>query len=853
MKTAIDYTSRPKRLHASRESLQALWEQGLKGRELLTEHTKIVDSFISDAFSACPEANKNMALVALGGYGRAELFPFSDIDIMLLYTPEVEAQVPAIVKSVFYPLWDAGLEVGHSVRTVEACLADAESDFLFQVSLVDARFICGDRSLFSLLRDEFNKSLSEDRKKSFVENMISRREERQRRFGSHSYLLEPNIKESRGGLRDIHAVLWTSKVLFGLGDARSLEGAGIITARERADMEESWDFLVQIRNRLHYVKSGKNDRLFFEYQEEIARSFDCKDSNNMLAVEDFMRKLHRCLQTLAVISDLFFEYIEELLHLSTCNTEDLILEPGIGIISCHIAFTDPSLLKKYPPLSMRIFVQAARTGLPIHYQTRRIINSSLELIDEKLRSSRQMAGAFMEVLQGGNRPVDILETMLDTGLLSAYIPEFSGVRFLAQHDVYHIYTVDRHLVQTVAELHELEEKEHRIFKALKSPHILYLAALLHDIGKGLNGHHAERGAEIVRDIGERMGLSPQENASLSFLVHNHLYLLHISMRRDLEDEALILKCARRIRDLERLDMLYLLSIADSKATGPGAWNDWKAALLQELYLKISLFLEGSELIDPDRVQAIEWMRDQIASRLGERGQERLAIMPDDYILSFTPEAIERHIRLKPRLSEQPSLLLAEDRESYWSLLVMARDRTGLLAKIFGVLALHNLNVLAAQIFTLKDGTAVDVLDVKSSVDEDYDVQDWDTLKKDLNLALDDRLGLTHRLAKKHRPVKLGDWQRHPRHQSEVVLDNETSDLYTILEVYAEDRTGLLYAITHTLADFGIGISRAKIGSKSDQVVDVFYIQDKRGQKISAPDLQKEIQDALLYAVDHEAF
>ncbi|NIA08218.1 MAG: ACT domain-containing protein, partial [Nitrospiraceae bacterium] len=294
-------------------------------------------------------------------------------------------------------------------------------------------------------------------------------------------------------------------------------------------------------------------------------------------------------------------------------------------------------------------------------------------------------------------------------------------------------------------------------------------------------------------------------------------------------------------------------IADSKATGPGAWNDWKAALLQELYLKISLFLEESELADPDRAQAIEWMRQQIASRLGEKGQENLAIMPDDYILSFTPEAIERHIRLKPRLLEQPSLLLPEDRGPYWSLLVMATDRAGLLAKIFGVLALHNLDVLAAQIFTLSDGTAVDVLDVKSSVDEDYKVQDWGALKKNLRLALDNRLGLAHRLAKKYRPVKKGNWQRHPRHQTEVVLDNETSDLYTILEVYAEDRTGLLYAITRTLADFGIGISRAKIGSKVDQVVDVFYIQDKTGQKISAPDLQKEIRDALLYAVEREAF
>jgi [protein-PII] uridylyltransferase len=849
----LDHSSKSDGLRSGHEALQILWERGLKGRELLIEHTRIIDAFLSEAFSACSKAKEKMALIALGGYGRAELFPFSDIDVMLLYEPEVEARVPAVAESVFYPLWDAGLEVGHGVRTVEACLADAQKDFFFQVALLDARFIYGDEPLFSRLKYEFIKRFLKGRKKTFVEDMIAHRKKRHKRFGANAYLLEPNIKESRGGLRDIHAILWTSKVLFGLEDIKSIEEAGLITKEERIALEDSWDYLLRIRNRLHYINSRKNDRLFFEHQEEISGFLGYQDSNNMLGVEYFMREVYSNLQTVAITSDLFFENVEEVSKLSACSKENKILEPGIEVINCRIKLTEPSLFEEHPYLLMRLFAHAARTGLPIHYGTRRLVSANLDLIDEELRSSKHMAEAFLQVLQDANRPLEILEAMLDTGLLTAYIPEFFEIKSLAQHDVYHIHTVDRHLLQTVAELHSLKEEEPQIFMALKSPHILYLAALLHDIGKGRGGHHADRGAEIVRDIAKRMGLSSEECACLSFLVQKHLYLVHIAMRRDLDDETLILKCAGKIQDLERLNMLYLLSIADSKATGPNVWNDWKAALVHDLYLKITLFLEGSEINDYYRIQALDWMKHQIASRLGEKGKESLAIMPDDYILGFTPEAIERHIQLKAQLSDQPSLVLVEDRRTYWSLLVMAKDRTGLLARIFGILALHNLNVLTAQIFTLGDGTAIDVLDVKSLVNKGYNEQDWEALKKNLNLALDDRLGLAHRLAGKYRPIRSDDWQKYLKRQAQVVLDNETSDLYTIVEVYAEDRIGLLYDITHTLADFGLNISSAKISTKVDQVVDVFYVQDKNGQKISTHDLQEEIRNALLHAVNCGVF
>ncbi len=835
------------RLRRGRDALQSFWAKGLVGRSLLIEHTRLMDSFIQDIFSRCKEpASGQMAVVALGGYGRQELFPFSDIDILLLYPTDAESTIEAVAETLFYPLWDAGLEVGHGVRTIEACMETAREDFFFQVAMLDARLLCGNQALFEDLIAQFSKTFIQGNRKEFVLQMLDHRRERHRRFGSHVYLLEPNIKESRGGLRDLQAMIWVSKVLFGLGDLKAMEDAGLLSMEEREQLEEAWEALIQLRNRLHFVSGRKNDRLYFEYQEELSRTGPKIYGPQIRSVEAFMQQVHNHLHTIAVASDLFFEHIDDALRLSP-KGEDRYLEHGIEIIDGRIHLTDPDILSRRPHYLMRVFQHAAAEGLPIHHRTRRLVRANLSLVDDKLRSSLRMAKAFLEIFTSPHNPFPVLEAMLDTGLLTAYIPEFERVKSLVQHDVYHTYTVDRHLLQTVSELHALRREEERVFASLDKPQVLFLAALLHDLGKGDGHGHAKRGAEMAAEIGKRLGLAPQDIDTLSFLVAKHLFLVDTAMRRDLEDEALILKCAREIIDQGRLDMLYLLSIADSRATGPTVWTDWKAALLQELYLKIAHLLERSDLIDPDRVQAVQWMKGQVLEFLGEEDRDLLDIMPEDYLLSFTPEAIVQHLRLREELGDKPFLLVPEDRRHYWSVLLIARDRPGLLARIFGVLALHNLDVLAAQIFTLKDGTAVDILEVESSVHKDYEEQDWEAVRRDMDLALRDRLALSYRLASKLRPLGQASGQVCLRPGAEVVIDNETSDFYTLVEVYVEDRRGLLYDITKTLSDFGLDIFRAKIGTRADQVVDVFYVLDRWGQKITEPDLQEELKNALKYA------
>ncbi|HIJ77721.1 MAG: [protein-PII] uridylyltransferase [Desulfobulbaceae bacterium] len=838
-------------LRAKRDALEYLWRQGLSGQALLHKNSRLIDDYLAECFAKCPEAQEGMVLTALGGYGRRELFPFSDIDLLLLHTPAAEKRLPAVTEALFYPLWDAGLEVGHGVRTTEACLIDARNDFFFQVSLLDARPLAGSTELFDELKQAFRQQLIEGHRQDFLQNMMYHRLERHSRYGMHSYRLEPNIKESRGGFRDIHAMLWVAQALFSLQNLKEINDAGLLTSREMSDFEQAWNHLVKIRNRLHYLSGRKNDQLFFEHQEEMAKAFKYSNSNGVLGVERFMQDLYRHLQTIATTTDLFFEHVDETLGAARPMTTEQTIEPGITVRAGRLHLTDQELINKRPYLLLRIFSQAARTGLKIHHRSRKLVSANLHLIDDKLRRSKRMAKAFFEILHLADNPGKILATMLDTGLLTAYIPEFNQVHSLAQHDVYHINTVDRHLLQSVSEVKNLFAKE-TPFANINSPQILLLAALLHDIGKGHRDDHSQRGAELARQIGERLAMAEDEVNCLCFLIEKHLFLTITALRRDLEDEEFIRECAKQIKSPERLAMLYLLSLADAKATGPTAWNDWKDSLLLELSLKITHLLERSELKLPDMSQGVEWLQDRICELVADKKID-LAILPEEYLLNFKPEEVAHHLKLQAELTDQTMAIVEhEDNGPCGSVLVISKDCTGLLSKICGTLVLHGLHVIGAQIFTWKNGVAVDLLNIRPTTDLTYQELNWEKLSEDLNLALKNRLGLTHRLVNKFKTSFRNNEQKGIKTPPRVIIDNNSSTQYTIVEVFANDRPGLLYDITRTLADFEINIHRAKIGSEGDQVVDVFYTLDSFGTKINARDFQEEVTRALLYVAGGNA-
>ncbi|MEN8200056.1 MAG: [protein-PII] uridylyltransferase [Thermodesulfobacteriota bacterium] len=847
------------KLHAQREALEKFWEDGLKGQSLLAEQSRLVDAFVVEHFAATIDdaVAESVALVALGGYGRSELFPYSDIDILILYREEAKGELETVASGVLYPLWDSGLDVGHGVRTLEECLSFAGEDFFFQVALLDGRFLAGSSTLFDELMKQYRMRFIEGERDGFVRAMKRFRRERRERFGSHSYLLEPNIKECKGGMRDIQAMLWTAAVVFGLSDLEAIAGAGILQKDEKTAFVDSWNMLIRVRNRLHYISGRKNDQLYFEQQEEVAAAFGYRTEKGLLGVEGFMRDLYSHLQTIAVTSDLFFDHVDDVLGLAGGGVgKSRVLEKGIeernGRI--HLVASEQELASR-PYLLMRCYLASAKSGFPLYHRSRKVVSEHLGLVGDKLRSSARMAKPFLEIMESGENVLAVLESMLETGLLTAYIPEFRRIESLAQYDVYHIYTVDRHLLQSVAELRLAAQEEEGVFQSIASPHILYLATLLHDIGKGAGGDHCEIGSAIVGAVGKRLGLDGAECRCLEFVVRHHLFLPEKALRRDLGDELFIRQCAEKIGNTERLAMLYLLAVADSRATGPSAWSEWKGSLLSEIYLKVHPHLQFSAVGDVAQHvdQGVDWLREQVASLLAKEVGDHIAVkdLPADYLLSFTPEAVAAHVRIHAenhKLLQQKALLFPQKQQAQWSLLIMCPDHSGLLAKICGVLNLHNLSVLNAQIFTWRDGTAMDVLDVRPEDGVLYEEMDWQAVNDDLNLALNHRLGLGHRLYKKfssglgrrRRPVGIDE--------TRIVVDNEASSGYTIVEVYSTDSPGQLYRITQTLADFGITIYRAYIATEVEQLIDVFYVLDSDGEKVTEERYIEELRAGLLHGM-----
>ncbi|MDW7772970.1 MAG: [protein-PII] uridylyltransferase [Desulfobulbaceae bacterium] len=856
----------PAILHSQREALENLWNRGISGHELLKLLTRMADEFIISHFSssaAVHSAGGKIALIALGGYGRRELYPFSDIDLLLLHDRRAAKSMQQVAESILYPLWDSGYEVGHSVRTTSNAVDFARQDFIFLVSLLDARLLAGSEELFNKLRQRLQSKVLEGGRREFVEVMEAFREIRREKFGSHSYLLEPHIKEGKGGLRDIQSMLWVGNAVFGLYGIEAMEDAGLLEKTEMQEFVKSWNMLARIRNRLHYISGRKNDQLFFEYQEEMTGAFGYKDSSGVLAVEHFMREVYSHLQTVAVVTDLFFEHVREVLGFEGMSRREKQLDKDIVARngSVRLAVRAHELQAK-PHLMMRLFLQSGKTSLPLHHRTRQAVGNNLHLIDNKFRSSRKNARMFIEILLESRYPMQVFETMLESGLLTTYIPEFAGIESLAQHDLYHIYTVDRHQLQTVAELAELRTLESNLFQGLQSPHLLYLAALLHDIGKGRRKDHSELGAEIVKTIGERLGLAAEEIECLAFLVQYHLFLPENALRRDLEDLEFIRQCADLIEDIDRLTMLYLLTVADSKATGPSAWSSWKASLILELFLRIKSCLEAGCTLEhfpvvseAEEEKGVLWLKSQILG-LVRNTPVRMNVdhLPDDYLMSFTPEIVAHHLRLhydEAARLRQRALVFPEIRQGYWSLLVMTRNRHGLLAKLCGVLALHNLGVLGAHIFTWPDETVVDVLNVIPLSNVDFSEHDWQSLEEDLNQAINYRLDVGGQLYQKTASPGFRQKRRVQQLKLEVVIDNEASRRFTIIEVYAADRLGTLYNLAQTLADFGLEIHRARIATEVEQLIDIFYVSFENGKKLEDPAQIDKVREALEHIIHNE--
>lgn len=816
----------------------------------------------------CP-ARSGWAAIAVGGFGRCDLSFVSDLDLLFLYQNRLPASLKEIVRELTYSLWDAGFEVGHVTASVSSIKSLVREDFTVFTSYLEPRFIAGDEDFYREWHASFLESSVRKRHRRFLADLVAYRQRRLMQYGESSYLLEPHIKEGVGGLRDLHVIRWAGQVFIQDSSLEALRHQELLTREEQHWLEQAQDFLWRVRLQLHQLAGKRQDQLLFPEQEEIAQRLGFMDSRQGAAVEAFMRLYYRHTARIRRSTSFFLERLEEregprggVLR----RFRRRILPGPFLLEGKYLHFLQPELVAKSPRLLMEFFWQAARSKAHFHHQTGQVIRQNLTAFSSDDRRDPQVVHQFFEILLNPQQAFPVLKVMMETGFLEAFIPELAPIRYRVQHDVYHLYTVDEHLLRTVLQLHQMEQqpqngiirlKVENAFIQTDNRRLLYLAALIHDIGKGQGKNHSSVGADMALGIAERLGLDATEAQLLRFLVANHLILAETAMKRDLSDEKPILHCAEVIGDRERLRLLYLLTIADSCATGPGAWNTWKASLLRELYVKIDQVLLQGYWVGEDTEQRAMEIQTQILQLTTDAREQ--ADMPSwleaaspRYLFSNTPAAILRHYRLEQHLPGRAVVLEAEPGEGeMWQVTVATHDRPGLFATITGVIWAYGLNILSADIFTRQSGIALDVLRLERVLDTLHTKELWAKMEKDLSRILTgDIEHLGHLIATRQRQAVFHR-KALPRKEDRVIINEEASDSYTIVEVYTWDRPGVLHAISRTLFEQGISIQLAKISTPGAQVTDVFYVTNMAGNKLLDAGIHQSLRQHLLQCLnDH---
>jgi [protein-PII] uridylyltransferase len=837
-------------------------------------HTDAVDNVLralhdrgrEKFLASSPDLKYRMAVISVGGYGRRELCPKSDIDLLFLHPYKVDPYVEAITERILYPLWDMGLDVGYSVRNTRETLKMATADDSIRTALLDFRFLAGDEPFFRDAAREIEKFLFFTDADRFIEKKLSEMRNRHAKYGETVYVLEPNVKEGKGGLRDLHSAVWAARVKYKCRDLIDLRNKGVIGEKTVRAIGHAQDYLLRIRSELHFLAGKKTDLLTFEVQDPMAEIFGYRDRGRDLAVERFMRTYY---MNAAVTSHLAEELLEQV---------DRYLPEGfrrplyslrkrkidkVGVLYKGKIHPLAGVSFQKEPLRILEFFRAMQKTRSVPTpEAKKSIQRSLAALGQEFLQDPRAAELFLRILSDPTHLHETLLFMHECRFLGRYIPEFSPLSFRVQRDIYHVYTVDIHLILAASILPGLEGKSQRtrteeeflsIYRSIPRKDLLVLAILCHDIGKGKGHGHSRIGAEIVARIGERMGLSRTETDDMVFLVEQHLLMAHVSQRRDMHDIEMIIRFCEIVRTPARLDMLYLLTYSDLRAVGPEVWTQWKAMLLLELYEKAKNVLVTGELKRPFEERARqrrESVREMLSDFPPGDVSEYLARFDDRYFLGTPDGRFADHLRIlssydgaTPRIE---SLDLPASGTS--ELIIICPDQHGLFSKIAGTLSANGVNILNASISTSGDGVALDTFCVTYMGKSLQGSPKKERVAADLSAVLGGETLVETLIAERDvtRFVREKVAKFRPTH---VLFDNSVSSRYTVVDIFTYDRIGLLYDITRTLATLELDIVLSKISTKADQVADVFYLKDKDGKKIILPERLEEIRQALLAAID----
>ncbi len=826
----------------------------------LNAHAAVVDEYFLSSFAQSavgPQMGimKNpYALIALGGYGRSEQCVHSDIDLLFLFDSKVSAEAEELVREIVYPLWDMGLEVGHATRSIKECLKMARQDQEVLMSLLDSRFICGMSPLFHQLNDRLRKKLINVKPEKIIAQLVESNQARHERFGDSAYLLEPNLKEGQGGLRDYHTMLWIACIQSNAKSARDLEYYGYLSTAEFETLYESLAFVWSVRNQLHLLMGRKCDQLHLENQTQLAEAMGIKAVGGHLPVERLLGDLHTRME---YIKQCYKVFIYELNQRKRLKRKNKALKEtqvkGLKFNRGMLNFVSPEEILSDPLLIARIFEESAVHKAPLSAEARRLIKEfNFAVRKPEYRRSPEAVEAFEKVLARPANEANALNAMLDTGYLINFIPEFRSVVDRIQFDQYHLYPVARHLLLAVQRLKEITsmKSEHsdplarKIYQEIRSKRALLWATLLHDIGKAepTSGHSA-RGADMARKICVEKGLSQADTDTVIFLIQDHLVLFETATRRDINDEETSLKVARHVEKPERLKMLYLLSVADAMATGPKAWNDWTASLMRSLFFKVINVMEKGELVSRRAIRTMEEKKERvlISARTGEEKDANMAllnVMSPRYLLYTPSQEIPQHIDLYRQLQGRPFVWQIEKSKDGLTrtITLCAKDRPGLLSRVAGVMTLNSINILDVRIFTWRNNTALDIFEVTAPPDPIFEDERWQRIAKQLQDALGDKLDLSKELRAKEGGFKSIQSKAMTKDRpQQVTIDNETSSFFTVIEVTAWDFPGLLYRVTDAIFRCHLDIWIAKTATQVDQVVDVFYVRSFDGEKVDSED------------------
>jgi [protein-PII] uridylyltransferase len=844
-----------------REELAKLHVAGESGRTVVELYTRHIDRLIRYLFDAAtrlyarryPQLHQRCAVFAQGGYGRGELNFYSDIDLLFLYHWKITPYVETVHETIMNNLWDAGFTTLPAVRNVRECVRLANKDLTVKTSLLDYRYLCGDEPLAREFTTALEREILGKHTERFFQDKAQESRERHQKHGGSIYLLEPNLKESQGGLRDLHTAGWLAKVKFKVHTLRELIAKGVISAHTLAEVEEARDFLWRVRNGLHLLAHDEQDQLTFEYQDQLAPALGFSD------VTSFMRHYYRHATILHAFSQTMTERCLETPRFYSFigRPRSREIRAGVRILDDTLIVTKAEILTDEPLNLVTIFHDAQRHGVRLASDTRQLIRDALASLPADVAATPALRDAFFAILNWKQRVAPTLREMHALGVLEWLLPEFGHLRWRTQRDLYHVYAVDEHTLYGVSELERLRDGDYKtdlplltqVMREIDRVEILFLAMLFHDVGKGYGHEHSERGAGMVPPAAARWQLTPDDTHEWHHLVLHHLLMSHIAQRRDVSDDTVIANFASVVGTPAVLKKLYLLTFADMKAVGPKVWSAWKGGLLDELYRRTLERFETGESVEEEREARLQRRKDQLVPLLHtvappEQVAAFLESMPESYFLSTPEKAVPAHFQLLNRFAQsngdgasdpyRVALVHFPERE-FSELTVVTRDRPGLFAMLTGVLAAQGLNIADARITTSRDGIALDVFRLSHAERRELvmDADTWTRVHARLGAVLRGERTMEEMLRAASPPSYLN--KHKARIPTEVTVDNTDSPRYTVIDITAPDRMGLLFTITYALFQLGLEIHLAKITTNVDQVLDVFYVTDHSGAKVLDPE------------------